>query len=359
MSKSDDPSLMSTALRRNLLVLLIVFATTIAFGAPINDHFTDRIVLSGAAVTVAGTTVDGTLEAGEPQVYHEFSTVWYEWTAPEQGSLRVRIIDSPNTIAEMYRGNALPDLHFVGRANSLREANVDVVAGAVYQFRVTVSQDVPFPRVEEPFTLRLEFNAAPVNDHFTNRIRLSNAVERIVFRSLLATLEPGESSVASYGGGHSVWYEWRAPSNGEAHLLSGSAVGVYNGTLYDRGTMIASNVLEAGRVSAEVIFNAVAGQVYHLVVDTTGSESQVDGGFTLTLNGAARLERLVRGSDGTIQVAVIGEWYRYYALETSTNLTHWASISTNIYIGYDALMLEHVAAPSSAMNFYRVRVVEP
>lgn len=188
MHKSRVPSLISTTQRWSLLVLQIVFAASIAVSAPINDNFADRIVLSGALVEVTGTSADGTLEAGEPGVYHEFSTVWYEWTAPKNGNLRIRIVDSPYMIVQIYRGNALPELRFFAAVYSSQGADVDVVAGAVYQFRISATHYTPFPRLDGPFTLLLDYNAAPVNDHFTNRIRLTNAVERIFFRNLLATL---------------------------------------------------------------------------------------------------------------------------------------------------------------------------
>ncbi len=360
---------MSTALRRTLLVLQIVFAATVAGGAPINDNFADRIVVTGAPVSVEGTTVDGTLEVGEPQVYHQFSTVWYEWAAPEHGNVRVRFLTSSSTgnFVQMYRGSVLPELHLLAQTGPLQEANVDVVAGAVYQFRISADQYTPFPRLEGPFTLLLDYNAAPVNDHFTNRIRLTNAVERIFFRNLLATLEPGETSVASAGGGHSIWYEWQAPASGEAHLRVGAvaSVGVYAGTASERGSLIASNVLEGGQSLAETIFDVVAGGIYHLVVDRTGGYPLPDTVFTLTLNGASKLERVEELPGGFIQMMLIGERNRNYALETSTNLIHWTAVSTNLFF-YDSLVFYDLinlgnqnSAPRPSGIFYRARLVAP
>jgi hypothetical protein len=117
------------------------------------------------------------------------------------------------------------------------------------------------------------------------------------------------------------------------------------------------NTVQGGHTRAEVTFAAVADQVYYLVVDNTSTDAPGDGALTLTLNGAARLDRLAQRPDGNIEVTVFGERYRYYALETSTNLTHWTAVSTNIY--YNALVFEHNAALSSGVRFYRARLVDP
>jgi hypothetical protein len=239
-------------LNQRLPVFITLLAANVALGAPLNDNFADRIVLSGAPVMAAGTTVEGTLEDGEPPVFQMLSTVWYEWVAPAHGSLRVRLLASSDYMfGQMYFGNNLPQLQGYVQFRSGDEANVEVQQGAAYQFRISTAQPQPEPRLDGPFTLRLEYNSAPVNDHFTNRIRLSNAVERISFRNVLASLEDGESPIGSAGGGYSLWYEWRAPASGVAHLLVDNShrtvVGVYAGTPTDRGMMITNNVLEGGR----------------------------------------------------------------------------------------------------------------
>jgi len=66
----------------------------VSSAAPPGDHFQDRIVLTGAMVTVNGTTRDATTEPGEvdealrPAAGNERS-VWYEWTPPAAGGRAV------------------------------------------------------------------------------------------------------------------------------------------------------------------------------------------------------------------------------------------------------------------------------
>jgi hypothetical protein len=66
-------------LRKILAGLAIFFFVSSATAAPpLNDQFANRTILSGASVAVDGTTVDATLEAGEPSAIYMISSVWYE-----------------------------------------------------------------------------------------------------------------------------------------------------------------------------------------------------------------------------------------------------------------------------------------
>jgi hypothetical protein len=348
------------AIKMKFAASLMVISAAAALGAPANDNFSDRILITGVPSVVVGTTIDGTLEEDEPQAFHVLSTVWYQWVALAQGNLRVRITDSSNyMVANIYSGNVLTDLQSVGFFTSGYEANIDVQQGVTYQFRIGPDQSTPFPRLDGPFALRLEYNTAPANDDFANRIRLTNAVERISFRNVLATLEPAETAIPS-GGGYSVWYQWQPPVSGTVLLVDNSpytAMAVYAGTENNLGTMITNNDLGGGNCQWELAFTAVPGQVYHLVFDGCGAGVPRDHALTLTLNGASRLTRLSRRLDRVTELTLDGERYRSYALEGSTNLTNWTGIATNIY--YYPLTFEDVDGPSYPYRFYRARMVAP
>jgi hypothetical protein len=347
-------------LRLIKLSLLMVGGFLVA--APPNDHFANRINLSGGLVAVDGTTVDATLETGEPQLgMFVISSVWYNWTAPMDGNLRIQLLNTGNyRLGQMYAGTTLTQLQYVVGFSYNSEANVDVQAGWTYQFRVVTEQPwAPPPLVDGPFTLRLGYNSAPANDHFTNRIRITNAVERISFRNVLATLEPGEIS-ETFGAGNSVWYEWRAPTNGIAHVLVDNShntwVGIYSGSA-GPSVMITNSHIGGGHCWQEVTFDAVSGQHYHLAFDNSGAVLPGDRAATLTLNGAALLGLPTRRTNGVSDLRVFGERYRYYAFEVSTDLANWSALSTNIH-NY-VLFFQDTNTVSSLSRFYRVRLVEP
>jgi hypothetical protein len=103
----------------------------------------------------------------------------------------------------------------------------------------------------------------------------------------LATKEPGEPNHAGNAGGHSVWWKWTAPTNGNVALdTRGSyfdtTLGVYTGNSVSTLTTIAANDdITSGQVQASSLnFNATAGTVYYFAVDGFAAD---DGGISLNL----------------------------------------------------------------------------
>ena len=86
--------------------------------APVNDNFSDRILLSGATVSTSGTNVDATKEVGEPDLVlggTEFHSVWYEWVAPASGRLLLDTTGSAfNTKIGIFTGDVLASLTLIG-----------------------------------------------------------------------------------------------------------------------------------------------------------------------------------------------------------------------------------------------------
>ena len=58
-----------------------------AFAQPVNDRFTNATVLSGNFGSVNGTTVNATIDPGEPAHFGPFRlhSVWFRWVAPASG----------------------------------------------------------------------------------------------------------------------------------------------------------------------------------------------------------------------------------------------------------------------------------
>ena len=116
-----------------------------------------------------------------------------------------------------------------------------------------------------------QFTAAdiPVNDFFTNSTTLTNINVTALGTTVLATKEPGEPpKIAGNAGGHSLWWNWTAPGNGEVTInTSGSSfetlLGVFTGTSVSHLTSVASSDGSPSRLKV----TATAGTTYQIAVD--------------------------------------------------------------------------------------------
>jgi len=122
------------------------FTLGLAFtAAPPNDNFADRITLVGTNVTVSGSNVGATREAGEPDIKVSGGTsasgdhtAWWTWTAPTNGRAGVTVAGNGFGIAVgVFTGNTVTNLTWVAGVNSASGTNVtavfDVAAGGNYQ----------------------------------------------------------------------------------------------------------------------------------------------------------------------------------------------------------------------------------
>ncbi len=80
---------------------------------PENNHFADRITITGSQGYTTGTNVNASKETGEPK--HDGKnggrSVWWEWVAPASGSVEIDTFESNfDTILAVYTGSAVNDL---------------------------------------------------------------------------------------------------------------------------------------------------------------------------------------------------------------------------------------------------------
>jgi hypothetical protein len=124
--------------------------------------------------------------------------------------------------------------------------------------------------------------AAPANDDFANAAALSGLPVNATGTNVDATTESGEPEHTDVGGvvpsGHSVWWNWTAPSNGDVTVDTcaggdlDTLVAVYTGNSVEALTPVARlsyqryNCDSLGSDGAKVSFTAAAGQVYRIVV---------------------------------------------------------------------------------------------
>jgi sugar lactone lactonase YvrE len=111
----------------------------------------------------------------------------------------------------------------------------------------------------------------PTNDAFANATALSGTNFIVTGTSVGATKEPGEPNHAGNSGGHSIWWSWTAPADGNMTLnTSGSSfdtlLAVYTGSSVTALTPIVSND-DYTNLTSLVVFGAKGGKTYRIAVD--------------------------------------------------------------------------------------------
>src|SRR6185369_283600 len=82
-----------------------------SFAQPVNDDFTNRIPLTGTNLVIRGSNVGATFEADEPYFGPGTNTVWWSWTAPANGFVRLNSAGSDFTIRGLVAtGSTLANL---------------------------------------------------------------------------------------------------------------------------------------------------------------------------------------------------------------------------------------------------------
>lgn len=263
--------------------LFLVFMSSVpaVSAQPLNDSFSQAQAITGLFFAVTTSNVDATVEVDEPQAIATTATLWYRWEAPT--SLPVNIYtdgSSFDTILAVYTGASISQLVSVaanddagGKTTSL--AVFDAVAGETYYLQVGGSGS-------EVGIVNLTFvcgGAFFSNDNYAQARQLSGPSGRVTDTSVNGTLEVGELDATSYYGGHSVWYRWRAPHNGNWAFTS-------DGSQFDTVMTVCTGDVVASRVQLEdnddssamtrrslVRFIAVSNTEYYISVDGFDRES--------------------------------------------------------------------------------------
>jgi hypothetical protein len=139
--------------------------------------------------------------------------------------------------------------------------------------------------------------AAPANDLFANREVLSGSTAEVTENNIGAKKEQGEWLGAIGPAGHSVWFEWEAPSDGWVTIGACSMdfnglVRVFTGTELTNLVPVAQGNRNEGPdcfyQGRQYSFEATAGTGYKIAVDgdafrVEGSEPDTEGAFTLRI----------------------------------------------------------------------------
>ncbi len=116
---------------------------------PINDSFTNRILITGMSNTVTGYTLGATVESGEPTPPGRLGaqSAWWTWTAPTNGLVMIELLGTcPFNSIAAYVGNSLSTLKRVAGgyhgANLPARIQFPAMTGTVYQ--IAAGGDVTF-----------------------------------------------------------------------------------------------------------------------------------------------------------------------------------------------------------------------
>lgn len=279
-------------------------ATPQAPAAPSNDNFVQAELLEGSSGSVRGMNDGATREAGEPMIdgYEGGKSVWWRWVAASTEEVTFHTFGSGfDTVLGVYSGTAVGSLQVVAENDDGGEGFhsmvvFEAVAGEVYHLAVDGVEVDDGEGVESGNILLGWASGKPVNDDFAAGMLLEGPWGRASGVNFGATLEAGEPMVDGVEGGRSVWWRWVAPSTEKVtvHTVGSSfdtQLGVYTGTGVTALQLVAENddiFLGPGvcrqppcrrpppprtRPESRVDFDAVAGTLYHFVVDGFDGET--------------------------------------------------------------------------------------
>jgi hypothetical protein len=266
---------------------------------PANDDFAAAQNLGNALpFSVAGSTIEATFEAGEPDFLGKAGgsrSVWYSWTAPKTAHVQLGgcpFVTQPGSAANdaigVFTGATLAALTNVVETNNCK-VEFDAVAGTNY--RIAFSGNFAG---EGTFTLALHEAPPPSNDNFANAIALAPVLPtKVSGDNSFATTETGEGALpigGFTGATHSVWYRWTPAVSQRVKLnacgTSGiPQLGVFTGTTI--ATLKVANLPLTFAPFCAAELNAVAGTTYSIAIAGNSFEGST-GPFELEIHAVSR-----------------------------------------------------------------------
>ena len=256
---------------------------------PSNDLFRRREYLSGSSVQTQGRNNFASKETDEPNHagFDGGKSVWWSWTST--GSEAVAISTKGTAfdhVLAVYTGNSLTGLTEVGSTIGLSccgEAKLvlDNEPNTTYQIAVD-----GMGGASGEIQISIAGVNRPGNDAFIIRPRLTGSASTWTGSNANASKRFDEPDHAGNPGGKSIWWRWTAPASGSLTLSVVDAefqsiIAVYLGNELDSLVPIASSIAEVMASTNRVMFNAVRGVEYDIVLDGVNGQ---EGNLTLQLD---------------------------------------------------------------------------
>jgi hypothetical protein len=242
--------------------------------APENDDLASATQLSGSTGTLTDQhNYAATGETGEAEISGALESVWYFFTAPSDGMLRVEATDPDYFYLCGYTAASAVAYDTLTQVSAgMAAINIDVDQGETYW--IQCDGDGGW---QSTFTLDWSFNAAPSNDDFENATQLEGESGSVSGTTIAACEEPDEP--LGYGNTplNTVWYYWVAPADGQATFTMTSDDYYMGMALYDGGPGLAAlNDVDTGY--DYITLTVDGGTTYWIQVD---GHSDYQGSFTL------------------------------------------------------------------------------
>ncbi len=183
---------------------------------PGNDNFGAAQVLEGERSQIDSSNEGATLEGSE-FIGGAAASVWFEWTAPEDGSWKFETANRDLSLG-VFHGTQIEDIRLLSQPGGENLAFFEAQQGETYRIMVaSKSADASGRR----FTLNWEPISTDNNNYFENADRFEDAflLEGAEGKAFLPvndaghglTVEPGEPLSSGIG---TAWAQWRAPASG-------------------------------------------------------------------------------------------------------------------------------------------------
>ena len=347
---------------------------------PENDRFDAAIPISGAAGSEAGTNLGATLDPGE---YHGGlgATVWYSWTAPDDGAWEFRS-DAGQLKVLVFAGRTVGEARLV---SGYPESFARFPARSGVTYRIAVAAGDAFAGGSR-FDLSWEGVAREAgNDDFAGATELPavEAASRSADVDSQATVEPDEPTDT---GVRTRWWSWTAPATGEFTWgLAGSAGLTL--TAFSGDSLGTLEALGSTRAGSEFSLGAEEDETYRFAVGMASGHASafteslvggtVDFGPT-PANDAWSQATAFTGSSGTVtgsnryattepyeRIRTVGHssvwwtfeapadgWYRFWVDETHLPFT----LAAYDYGTGSASQLEMIVSSRRGTGFRRIEI---
>ncbi len=275
---------------RQFVRVLAVFLVVIVNGSatpPLNDnfdaaliipaYFTNAVEMPGTGNRFEGDNSLATSEPGEPQ--HSWrgdgKSLWWQWTAPENGSLYFDLQQSYVPAIVVYRGDSLNTLEPLGKnprdgfyfPSSIFSVG-GIRKGETYHFAFD-----GWGGSYGAFHFGLALQPAPANDDFANRIPIEGLPTETGYTfHANATREPGEPLHPGSPLAGTLWWTWVSPLTGKIAVTNRGAS--YPLVAFYTGDSVSNLVLVAGGISSyhDVLPVSVqAGVAYQIAASAAGN----------------------------------------------------------------------------------------
>ena len=233
---------------------------------PINDNFADAIELIGESGEMSGSNLGATLEIGELYGYLS-STVWYRWTAPDNGQWEFQVDDAQVVRIMAFTGNDVADLRLVSDVqNPGNPILVNAKKDQTYRIMVASPNAYAGGWVYEALSWNRVEASDRENDMFDDATDLYDDSQGFlnISHDGWPAIEPDEPEAT---GVQSRWWKWQAPNDGSFTFFwtgSGYTASAFTGTTL--ADLQPSMLDDAFSAENEFLLDAKQGETYRISV---------------------------------------------------------------------------------------------